>query len=618
MTYQFLNKIASPDDVKNLTNEQLNILCNEIRHCLIETVSKTGGHLASNLGTVELTVALHRIFSSPEDSIIFDVGHQCYTHKLLTGRFDRFSTLRQEGGLSGFMRPQESEHDPFITGHSSNSISAAYGIYKAKAFNGQNGASIAVIGDGAMTGGMVYEALNNAGSSKGKLIVVLNDNKMSISRNVGAVARYLNLIRSKPKYYHFKQATQKFLLHIPFIGKYIYSGIFRSKRLLKNAIYHSNIFESLGFDYLGPVDGHDIEKLEDIFTIAKEQKKPTLVHVVTKKGKGYGFAENNPKSYHGVSAFDVIEGATPNTKKSYSDVCGAALSNLADFDDKICAITAAMKEGTGLTGFAQAHKSRFFDVGIAEEHAMTFAAGLATGGYKPFFVVYSSFLQRAYDQIIHDAAIAGVPVKICVDRAGIVGADGETHQGLFDVSFLSSIPGMHIYSPCFFNELENTLTKVANNKELCAIRYPRGSEDAQTVIDIPDEEFTFFGEKSDTLLITYGRQFSEVLCASKLIGDVVKNITVLKLNKIFPLSNDLVKKVSEYKNVYFFEESIQSGGIAEHLAAKLLTSGFGGKYGIYAIKDDFVPACELKNALKKYNLDAQSIFNIIMENKSER
>ncbi len=613
MTYQFLKKIKSPDDVKKLTKEQLNILCDEIRHCLIDTVSKTGGHLASNLGAVELTVALHRVFSSPEDSIIFDVGHQCYTHKLLTGRFDRFYTLRQEGGISGFMRPQESEHDPFITGHSSNSISAAYGIYKAKSMKGENGASIAVIGDGAMTGGMVYEALNNAGNAKGKLIVILNDNKMSISKNVGAVARYLSIIRSKPRYYRFKQSTQKFLLHIPLIGKHIYSGIFRSKRLLKNAIYHSNIFESLGFDYLGPVDGHDLDKLQDIFTIAKEQKKPTLVHVITKKGKGYSFAENSPGSYHGVSAFDVVEGATPSAGESFSDICGATLTRLAFEDDKICAITAAMKEGTGLSEFAQAHKSRFFDVGIAEEHAMTFAAGLAAGGYKPFFVVYSSFLQRSYDQIIHDAAIAGLPVKICVDRAGIVGADGETHQGLFDVSFLTSVPGMNVYSPCFFSELENVIENASKNNELCAIRYPRGSEDNETVFHVPNEEFTVLGENKETLLISYGCEFSELIKARALIKEKGKDITLLKLNKIFPLSKELIKTVSEYKEVYFFEEGIKSGGIAEHLATELITIGYSGKFVIKAIDNCFVPASKRESALKNYSLDAESIFKLIME-----
>ena len=611
MTYQFLNKIKSPDDVKHLTKEQLNILCDEIRHCLIDTISKTGGHLASNLGTVELTVALHRIFSSPEDSIIFDVGHQSYTHKLLTGRFDRFDTLRQKNGLSGFMRPDESIHDPFITGHSSNSISAAYGIYKAKVLNGEKGASIAVIGDGALTGGMAYEALNNAGSADGKLIVVLNDNEMSISKNVGALARYLNVIRNKPDYYRFKRGFQAFLLHIPFIGKYIYSAFFKSKKMIKNAIYHSNLFESLGFEYLGPVDGHNIEKLENILTIAKEQKRPTLVHVITKKGMGYSFAEKDPNNYHGVSAFDVSKGVATNNKKSFSDVCGETLLKLAQNDEKICVITAAMKEGTGLNAFSQTYNKRFFDVGIAEEHAMTFAAGLATGGLKPFFVVYSSFLQRAYDQIIHDAAIAGLPVKICVDRAGIVGADGETHQGLFDVSFLSSVPGMNIYSPCFYSELENILKNVSQNNELCAVRYPRGCQAQDLTMDIPDEDFTVFDNESHTVIISYGVEFAQVYRAQEELKNKGKNIDIIKLNKIYPLSDALVEIVKKYNTVYFFEESIESGSVSEHLAAKLLNCGFKGNYKAITIDDVFVSADEYINTLKKYNLDAQSIINMM-------
>jgi len=614
LPYQILKNIKSPDDIKTLKENELNILCDEIRKCIIETVSKNGGHLSSNLGAVELTVAIHRIFSSPEDSIIFDVGHQSYAHKLLTGRFDRFYTLRKENGLSGFMRPDESEHDPFITGHSSNSISAALGIYKSKALSGEKGASIAVIGDGAMTGGMVFEALNNAGNEKGRLIIILNDNKMSISKNVGAVARYLNVIRNKPNYYRFKSGVSSFLKIIPFIGKYIYSFIFKFKKMIKNAIYHSNIFENLGFDYLGPVDGHNIEKLENVLTIAKEQNKPTLIHVITQKGKGFKYAEDNPNNYHGVSSFDINEGVAFSNKTTFSDVSGAKITELAKYNEKICAITAAMKEGTGLTDFANKYKSRFFDVGIAEEHAITFASGLATGGYKPFFFVYSSFLQRAYDQIIHDAAIAGLPVKICVDRAGIVGADGETHQGLFDVSFLSSVPGMNIYSPCFYTELENILEKVSESDELCAIRYPRGCEDSELKFPVSDEEFTVINDSADILLISYGSEFYQTLRAYNELLKIGKNVSLIKLNKIFPLSDSLVLKLKKFSKIFLYEEVVKSGGIGEHLAALLFENGYKGVYKIYAVNNCFVGAGEHESLIKKLGLDSQSIISNVLEN----
>ena len=433
MEYKLLSKIKSPDDVKKLNYDEISLLCQEIRDCIVSTVSKNGGHLASNLGAVELTVALHRSFSSPEDALIFDVGHQSYTHKLLTGRFDRFSSIRTENGLSGYMRPDESEHDPFITGHSSNSISAAYGIYRAKKLKGEEGTAVAVIGDGAMTGGMAYEALNNAASGRSNFIVVLNDNKMSISRNVGALARSLTKMRNKPHYHHFKFALSRFLLAIPLIGRPLNNAIFTVKEAVKELVYHENIFSALGFNYLGPVDGHDVKAMEQLFDIAKSYSRPSVIHVITTKGKGYAYAESSPKDYHGVSAFDIDKGAKFGGKRTYSDVAGEALCKAAERDERVCAITAAMTAGTGLAEFAGRFKSRFFDVGIAEEHAVTFAAGLASAGMKPYFAVYSSFLQRGFDQIIHDVAIGGFPVRLLIDRAGIVGEDGETHQGLFDV-----------------------------------------------------------------------------------------------------------------------------------------------------------------------------------------
>ncbi|MBQ6816011.1 MAG: 1-deoxy-D-xylulose-5-phosphate synthase [Clostridia bacterium] len=612
MEYKILSRINSPEDVKKVNIEDLQALCQEVRHCLIETVSNNGGHLSSNLGTVELTVALHRVFSSPKDSILFDVGHQSYTHKLLTGRFKNFNTLRQENGISGFMRPQESPHDPFITGHSSNSVSAAYGIYKANALNGNNNCVVSVVGDGSFTGGLIYEGLNNAGGGRGNFIIVLNDNKMSISRNVGGMARYLTKIRSKSSYHRFKHKIRKVLEKIPFCGKKIAHTIFNSKTMLKNAIYKSNIFESLGFSYYGPVDGHNIAELENIFKIAKSQNRPAVIHTLTVKGKGYSFAENDPKNYHGVSAFNVAKGADCSVKQNYSEVCGNTLCNLAKNDKKICAITAAMSSGTGLTAFSKNFKNRFFDVGIAEAHAMTFAAGLGIKGLKPYFVVYSSFLQRAYDQLLHDVAIAKIPVKICVDRAGIVGEDGESHQGLFDAAFLSTVPGMQIYSPCYYSELENIIKNSADFDFPCAIRYPRGCEPAYAEKFANNQEYSVFGN-SDTAIVTYGRIFANAIDAQAELSKKGINTAVVKLNKIYPFSNDLLKTISKFKNIYFFEEGIKSGGIAEHLLAEISKIS-NTKFNIIAIENTFVGASSTACAFKKYNLDSDSMVKIIEGN----
>jgi len=606
LKYKFLSNIKSPDDVKKLEYSELETLCEEIRACMIDTVSKNGGHLASNLGTVELTVALHKVFDSPRDSILFDVGHQCYTHKLLTGRFDRFSTIRTENGLSGFMRPDESVHDPFVTGHSSNSISASYGIYKAKTLKGDGGYAVTVIGDGALTGGMVYEALNNSGSGHRNFIVILNDNKMSISRNVGSLAKHLTVMRSKKSYRKFKHGIKVFLEKIPFCGKFLSDKLFKSKTMIKNAIYKSNLFESMGFNYLGPVDGHNIERLVNIFNIAKSETRPVLIHALTTKGKGYGFAENAPQNYHGVSSFDVEQGAEFGSIKTFSDVCGDTLCKMAEIDKDVCAITAAMTSGTGLGEFSKKYHNRFFDVGIAEEHAATFSGGLAIKGMKPYFVVYSSFLQRAYDQILHDIAVAGVPVRLCVDRAGIVGEDGETHQGLFDVAFLSTVPGMNIYSPASFSELENLLLKSLNFDFPCAIRYPRGIENSSIDYRTTDNDFDVFGS-GDNLIVTYGRVFDNALVAL----DSLENTAVLKLNKIYPLSDDLLLEIKKYKNIFFFEEGIKSGGIGEKLGAKILEADISVSYKVTAINNEFVPAATTKSSLQKYGLDTQSIINTV-------
>lgn len=601
MDYRFLNNISSPEDVKKLNREELSVLCDEIRDKIIDTVSKNGGHLASNLGVVELTVALHRAFSSPDDAIIFDVGHQCYPHKLLTGRFKNFDTLRTEGGLSGYMRPDESVHDPFITGHSSNSISAAYGIYKAKKLKGEEGTAIAVIGDGAMTGGMAYEALNNAGSSKAKFIVILNDNKMSISKNVGSMSSAFSKLRNRPKYHAFKFALSKMLIKIPLIGKGLNSGLFAIKEFFKGVVYRNNFFSSLGYNYLGPVDGHDIKAMESLFNVAKEYDRPVLIHVVTTKGKGYSYAEEMPKDFHGVSSFDVETGTHLKNAQTYSDVAGKALCDIAATNKNVCAITAAMKSGTGLNEFSELFPDRFFDVGIAEQHAVTFSAGLAKGGMVPFFAVYSSFLQRGFDQIIHDVSIGNFGVKLLIDRAGIVGEDGETHQGIFDVAFLKSVPNITIYSPCYYRELENHIKNAAQNTEFSAIRYPRGCENNNFDGEISGDYTRVMGSDGSRAVITYGRLFSNVYDA------VGNQIDIIKLNKIFPISDEILQFVSQYNEIHFYEEGIKSGGIAELFGSLLMDLNFKGEYIIHAIDSEFVPHAQVSSSLKRYGFDTESI-----------
>ena len=603
MDYPILSKIKSPSDVKNIEKKDLEPLCEEIRQKIITTVANNGGHLASNLGAVELTVALHRVFSSPKDAILFDVGHQSYAHKLLTGRFDRFDTIRKENGLSGFMRPDESEHDPFVTGHSSNSISAAYGIYKAKCLLGEAGTAVAVIGDGAMTGGMAYEGLNNVGTDMAKFIVVLNDNKMSISQNVGALASSLTKLRNRPYYHKFKYALNHLFAKIPLIGGLLNRIVHKIKESFKNAIYKSDFFSVLGYNYLGPVDGHDIEGMESIFRVALSYNRPSLVHIVTTKGKGYSFAETSPNNYHGVSPFSVEAGAENSGKLNFSSVAGNTLCDLAEKDKRICAITAAMTEGTGLEKFSKKFTSRFFDVGIAEAHAVCFGAGLAAKGMKPYFAVYSSFLQRGFDQIIHDMAIGGFNLRLLVDRAGIVGEDGESHQGLFDVSFLTSVPNMMVFAPSSYKELEYRINYTAENDGLFAIRYPRGGEKNCGDTDFTEDFALLKGENKKAVVI-YGRLFSEALIARE-----QADFNIVKLNKIYPLGDKLIETLKGFEEIYVFEEAMKSGGIGEHLSALLLEKGFSGKFKTNAVNNEFVPQGSTDSVLKKLNLDSTAILN---------
>ncbi|MBQ3547815.1 MAG: 1-deoxy-D-xylulose-5-phosphate synthase [Clostridia bacterium] len=604
MNYEILNKIKSPQDVKVLDYKQVDTLCGEIRDCIINTVSQNGGHLGANLGAVELTVAIHRAFNSPDDAIIFDVGHQCYAHKLLTGRFDDFKTLRRENGISGFMKPCESEHDPIITGHSSNSISAAYGIYRAKKLSGENGSAVAVIGDGALTGGMAYEALNHAGDHSGNFIVILNDNEMSISQNVGGMSKSLTKLRNKARYHRFKFAFGRFLNHIPLVGKSLYKFFYRIKEIFKSAVYRRNIFSAFGFNYLGPVDGHNVKDMESLFKIAQCYQRPTVIHVVTTKGKGYALAEANPNNYHGVAPFDINVGVESCGKVTFSDIAGRTLCEMAENDRKICAVTAAMGSGTGLSEFEKKYPDRFFDVAIAEQHAVTFAAGLAKGGMKPYFAVYSSFLQRAYDQIIHDCAIGNVPVTFLIDRAGIVGEDGETHQGLFDVSYLTSIPNISVYSPTYYDELIYDINLTAIQGGVSAVRYPRGFEIPVNGIEIDyKSDYTVLKGNNDRVIITYGKLFSEALKAKEMDD----TITLVKLNKIFPISDSLVKGLINCKKIDFYEETVKSGGIGEHLSALLFENGYNGEFKIHAVDNKFVPMSKTDSALKKLGLDSDNM-----------
>ncbi len=603
MSYSFLGQINSPCDLKKLNNEETEKLCEEIREELISTVSQNGGHLASNLGVVELTVAIHRVYESPQDTVIFDVGHQCYPHKLLTGRFDRFNTIRTKGGLSGFMRPDESEHDPFITGHSSNSLAAAYGIYKARKQSGEDTHAVAVIGDGAMTGGLAFEALNNIGGTDDNFTVVLNDNKMSISHNVGSLSRYFGKVRTKPGYYVFKAFTKKALSKIPLIGKPLANLAAKLKRAFKNVIYRDSLFEGLGFNYLGPIDGHDLDELENILKIARNMNEPCLVHVLTVKGKGFTKAEDEPTDYHGVSAFNIDDGVRKG-KQDFSHICGEALLSLAKDDQRICAVTAAMCQGTGLEAFAEEYPDRFFDVGIAEEYAVTFASGLAKGGMKPYFAVYSSFLQRAYDEIIHDTAIAKLPVRFLIDRAGIVGEDGETHQGVFDVSFMTSVPGISIYSPASYKELCGCLEATKNAEGPIAIRYPRGSEDIS--FDYYKSDFTVFKNDGDIAVVSYGIISSNVLKAQNALAKLGTRVDFIKLNKIFPISVELIRLLGGYRKVYIFEESVIKGSIGEHIASRLNIPT-----RMVALNEGFIPSMPRAEALKENMLDTKSIIRII-------
>ena len=617
---KYLNKIHSPADLKKLDSSEYPELAQEIRDVLVDTVSKNGGHLASNLGAVELTIAIHLTFDSPKDKIVWDVGHQAYTHKLLTGRYDVFDTIRQKDGISGFCHPNESEHDTFYSGHSGTSVSSAFGIAEANKIKKNNNYTVAVIGDGSFTGGLVYEALNNAGRSKTNLVVILNDNEMSISKNVGSVAKYLTKIRSKKRYVRMKARLERFLDRIPLIGHSMASGLFNFKTAVKNLIYESTIFEKMGFRYMGPIDGHDIGMMCEALETAKSLGAPVLLHVNTVKGKGYNYAEKDPSHFHGVSDFDIDTGEPHSSGDTFCNEFGKLMCKMAHEDKRITLITAAMSLGTGLTEFSDKYSERFFDVGIAEEHAVTFASGLAKGGMLPVFAVYSTFLQRCYDEIMHDGALQDQKLVLAIDRAGFVGDDGETHNGLYDVAFLQSIPRVTVYSPATYDEMKVDFGNAFyRDKDVVAVRYPRGGEP-----EIPEDykpsfgTYDIYGDASaDTAIVTYGRLFFEAAKAVKELPKHNINAKVLKLNRIKPVDPDALKEAMNAKHIFFYEEGVRSGGIGEKFAAELLQHGYKGCYDITAVEDCFVKQAKVPELIKQYKFDSESMVNKIVEKMTE-
>ena len=577
-----LNKKISPKSLKTMSDKQLRHLCGEIRDYLITTVSKNGGHLASNLGTVELTVALHKVFDSPTDKIVFDVGHQCYTHKILTGRYEEFKTLRTENGIGGFPRAAESPHDAFLGGHSGIAVSAALGIAEAMRLSGSDGKTVAVVGDGAFTDGGTYEGMNNAGRSGANLIVILNDNEMSISKNTGAVAAYLTGLRSGRRYHTAKTNVKTFLQKNP-VGTAVSGAVSVTKKFVRNAIYSNTLFENIGFEYYGVVDGHNLKELTEVLELAKLIDRPCLIHVKTKKGKGYKPAERNAGEYHGVTG--VVIPRNPETRTG-TKVFGTAVAEFAAKDEKIVLVSAAMKYATGCNYFNDLFPDRFYDCGIAEAHAVTFSAGLASQGLLPVFAVYSTFSQRCFDRLIHDCAIENRHVVLAIDRAGFVGEDGETHQGLYDVAMLSAVPNMTVFSPATADELRECL-RVALY-DVCgpvAVRYPRGQmKVGNHVGDVIESngDYRLFGSGKKALNITYGRLACELRLQER---------DLLQLIKIAPLSQKAVLTAMAYSDILFYEEGSSRGGVGEALLLELVRRGWKGKYDVKGVTG-FVPAAD--------------------------
>ena len=609
-----LDKIKKPNDIKQINPEDYNVLAQEIRDFLIEKISVSGGHLGSNLGAVELTMALHLALDLPEDKIIWDVGHQAYTHKILTGRREGFETLRKFGGISGFPKRKESDCDSFDTGHSSTSVSAGLGLVEARDILGQDHTIVAVIGDGSLTGGMAYEALNNAARLEKNYIIILNDNNMSISENVGGVSSYLNSIRTDAKYLNLKDSIYYRLLDMPKYGASIVKKIQNAKNGLKHLVIPGMFFEDMGIKYLGPVDGHDIQGLVKVIGEAQRINGPVLIHAMTQKGKGYKPAERHPARFHGAEPFEIETGLpkTPRSKANYTDVFATVMNKIAERDEKIVAITAAMPDGTGLKRFRNRFPDRFFDVGIAEEHAVTFAAGLAAGGLKPVVAIYSSFLQRAYDQILHDVCIQNLPVTFAIDRAGLVGSDGETHQGIFDLSFLSSIPNMHIMAPKNKWELSDMLKYSVDFPAPMAIRYPRGT--------------AYDGLKEFREPIVYGKAewiYMEKEIALFALGSMVKtaeevrirlkeqgyaDVSLVNARFVKPIDEEaIVDAAANHKLIVTLEENVLSGGYSQKVMDYVYENQLDVKVIAITLPDAYVEHGNVELLKKEVGMDTESI-----------
>lgn len=615
-----LERINKPNDIKDIDKEEYDILAQEIREFLIEKISASGGHLASNLGVVELTMALHLAFELPEDKIIWDVGHQSYTHKILTGRKDEFNRLRKYGGMSGFPKRRESEYDCFDTGHSSTSISAGLGIISGNALNGDDSYVVSVIGDGALTGGMAYEALNNVSALHRNFIIVLNDNDMSISKNVGGMSKYLTNLRAGSAYIELKNGVVDQLNKIPKIGNKLVTKIRKTKSSIKQLVIPGMLFEDMGITYLGPVDGHDINGMVRVFNEAKNIDHGVIIHVLTHKGKGYKYAEKYPDKFHGIAPFNPETGKVLDRpeKPSYTDVFSKAFMKLAEKDEKVVAICAAMPDGTGLKKFSELHPDRFFDVGIAEEHAVTFAAGLASTGFKPYVAIYSSFLQRAYDQILHDVCIQDLPVKFMVDRAGLVGGDGETHQGIFDLSYLSNIPNMNIIAPKNKYELADAVRFAADFSHPIAIRYPRGEaydglKEYRAPIEYGRSEIIY--REKDIALIAAGTMVKKAVEVRKCLKEQGYSVTLVNARFVKPIDEKCLETLSETHYLFVtMEENVVSGGFGETVLRYVNTMNKNIKVINVAIPNLYVEHGSIDILERESGIDSASIVNKIKDN----
>ena len=611
---KILDQIRSPKDLKSLGKEELDALCEELREAIIDTVSHNGGHLASNLGVVELTVALGLAFDPPQDTILWDVGHQSYAYKLLTGRGGQFSTIRKEGGLAGFPCREESPYDLFTCGHSSTSISSALGVSEANYLQGKDGYVVAVIGDGALTGGLAYEGLSNGGQYRGQLLVILNDNGMSIAQNVGAVAQHLASQRLKPQYLSFKQGYRKVMGSF-WLGRKLYRVTHSVKKALKQSILPCSMFENMGFTYLGPVDGHDVAYLTKILRYAVSLKEPVLLHVRTVKGKGFAPAERNPDAFHGVSPFHPETGEPKKASgETFSSVFGRTMVRLARNDPRICALTAAMVGGTGLESFAQAYPGRFYDVGIAEGCAVSMAAGMAKQGAVPVFAVYSTFLQRSYDMLLHDMAIDHLHVVLAVDRAGLVGEDGETHHGVFDVAYLDSVPGITVYAPASFAELDRMLEEaVCRVSGPVAVRYPRGGQ-GEFRGDSGPEPVVVLRTGTDITLAGYGTEINELLGAADRLAQEGIQAEVVKWNVITPLDTSAVlESVRRTGHLLVAEECVEQGSVGVRTLAALEAAGVQARTALVNCGRDYVTHGAVNLLKKSLGLDRDSLFRRAME-----